>query len=201
MWVTQKKLSRGTDQVQKLTDGCLGAFNVISGHLDVQETTLNTIEQRAQCVETRLQGVEDGIHAILNILQARPPVNNQVAAAAAPVAIGEERKEETKEEETKEEGKSFCSLQLLILFFTHLVVVRFSTETGEQCPAGANASARHGSGLAQDPCLAQGRMGLQEPGRLRSPFLLGELEACLVEEEVPHGGHQAQAADRRVFSC
>lgn len=104
-WVKQKKLSRGTDQVEKLTDGCLGAFNVISGHLDVQETTINTIDQRTQRVEARLQGVEDGIHAILNILQARPPVNNQVAAAAAaPIAIGEETKEEAKE------GKSFCLL-------------------------------------------------------------------------------------------
>ena len=105
-WVKQKKLSRGTDQVEKLTDGCLGAFNVISGHLDVQETTINTIDQRTQRVEAHLQGVEDGIHAILNILQARPPVNNQVAAAAAAIAIGEE----TKEEEEAKEGKSFCLL-------------------------------------------------------------------------------------------
>ena len=80
--------------------------------MDAQETTINTIDQRTQCVEARLQGVEDGIHAILNILQARPPVNNQVTAAAAAaavaVAIGEETKEETKEEE--KEGKSFCLL-------------------------------------------------------------------------------------------
>jgi hypothetical protein len=167
--------------------------------LNVQETTVATIDQRTQRVEARLQGVEDGIHAILNILQARPPVNNQVAVAPA-AAI-----EETKEEETKEEakeGKSFLLFQFFILFFivTHLVSLRSSTETGQRCPAGANASARHGSGVAQDPCLAARRMGLEEPGRLRSPPYLGELEGGLDQAQVYHGGYKAQAAGRRRFS-
>jgi galactokinase/mevalonate kinase-like predicted kinase len=95
-WIAEKKLSRGTDQVEKLTDGCLGAFHAISRRLDVLETTANTIDQRTQRVEARLQRVEDGIDAILNMLQARPPVNNQVAVAAAI------------DEEAKEDGKSFC---------------------------------------------------------------------------------------------
>ena len=64
----------------------------------MQETILSTIDQRTQRVEARLQRVEDGIHAILNMLQSRPPVNNQVAAAAAV----EETKEEAKQEEAKE---------------------------------------------------------------------------------------------------
>jgi hypothetical protein len=116
-WVAQKKLSRGTDQVEKLTDGCLGAFHAISERLDVQEISLNTIDQRDQRVEARLQRVEDGMHAILNMLQARPPVNNQLAGAAGIV-------EETKEE-GKEEGTSFCLLRFLILLLilTHLVVL------------------------------------------------------------------------------
>jgi hypothetical protein len=76
-WVAQtlNKLLHGTDQVEKLTDRCLGAFHAISGHLDVQENSSNTIDQRTlQCVEAHLQGVDDdGIHAILNMLQAHPP--------------------------------------------------------------------------------------------------------------------------------
>ena len=65
----------------------------------MQEEKFITIDQHTQHVEAHLECVEDGIHAILNMLQVHPHVNNQ--PAAAPV-IGEEVKVE---EEEKEEGK------------------------------------------------------------------------------------------------
>jgi hypothetical protein len=89
---------------------------------------------------------------------------------------------------------------ILFLILTHLVLRSSPPKTGERCPAGAYASASHGGGLAQDPCLVVRRMGLQESGRLRSPPELGELEAGIPQEEVYHGRHQAQAAGRRRFS-
>jgi hypothetical protein len=70
--------------------------------LDVQEISSNITNQCSERMEARLERVEDGMHAILNLLQARPPVNNNQFAAAASIAAIEETKEERKEEEGKQ---------------------------------------------------------------------------------------------------
>jgi hypothetical protein len=70
--------------------------------LDVQEISSNITNQRSERMEARLERVEDGMHAILNLLQARHPVNNNQFAAAASIAAIEETKEERKEEEGKQ---------------------------------------------------------------------------------------------------
>ena len=99
--------------VQNLTEGTLGAFEVVSRRLDAQEETLQKIDQRTQRVEDRIQRLEDGMqrvehgmNAILRMLQARPLVNQP-----APPVPGEEGKVAE-----DEEGKSFHCF-LCLLFF------------------------------------------------------------------------------------
>jgi hypothetical protein len=80
-WEKQKIELRGTDEVRKLTEGFLGAFEALSSRLDAQDEKMQKIDERLQCLE-------GGMNAILQRLQAPLPVNQP---APCPVD-GEEAK-------------------------------------------------------------------------------------------------------------
>jgi hypothetical protein len=106
--------SRDSTEVRKLTDGCLGAFHSLNRRMDAQDDKMNVIHQR-------LQRVEIGINAILDRLPAGPPVANQ--PAVPPAAINGEEEVETVE------GECCVCCDVLLRFFTYLIVVSSSSST------------------------------------------------------------------------